>query len=147
MVRLDGDRVYPYVALVQPERKGEQVRVWDPVCAVGCPLGNDPVPSHGQVSSLTNELNGSNYWMITAPTYFGNSGGGVYHATSRKLIGVFSKIYTHGKGNPVVIPHMGLCTPIDTVRNWLRGEGLDHLLGGAETVAAEATAAQVTKGD
>lgn len=147
MVRIDGDRVYPYVALVQPERKGEAVRVWDPVCAVGCPLGNDPVPSHGQVSSLTNELNGSNYWMITAPTYFGNSGGGVYHATSRKLIGVFSKIYTHGKGNPVVIPHMGLCTPIDTVRNWLRGEGLDHLLGGAETVAAEATAAQVTKGD
>lgn len=147
MVRLECDRVFPYVALVQPERKGDQVRVWDPVCAVGCPLGNDPVPSHGQVSSLTNELNGSNYWMITAPTYFGNSGGGVYHATSRRLIGVFSKIYTHGKGNPVVIPHMGLCTPIETVRDWLRGEGLDHLLGGTEPVAAEATAVQVTKGD
>lgn len=147
LVRLEGDRVYPYVALAQPEQKGERVRVWDPVCAVGCPLGNDPVPSHGQVSSLTNELNGSNYWMITAPTYFGNSGGGVYHATSRKLIGVFSKIYTHGKGNPVVIPHMGLCTPIDTVRDWLRGEGLDHLLGSEAKVAAEATAVQVTKGD
>lgn len=147
LVRLEGDRVYPYVALAQPEQKGERVRVWDPVCAVGCPLGNDPVPSHGQVSSLTNELNGSNYWMITAPTYFGNSGGGVYHATSRKLIGVFSKIYTHGKGNPVVIPHMGLCTPIDTVRDWLRGEGLDHLLGSEAKVAAEAAAIQVTKGD
>jgi hypothetical protein len=98
------------------------------VCAVGCPLGNDPVPTHGEVSSLANELNGANYWMINAPTYFGNSGGGVYRADTRQLIGVFSKIYTHGKGNPVVIPHMGLCTPISAVYEWLAAEQLAHLL-------------------
>ncbi|MCA8965741.1 MAG: hypothetical protein KDC48_12730, partial [Planctomycetes bacterium] len=87
-----------------------------------------PVPSHGEVSSLKNELNGANYWMINAPTYFGNSGGGIYLADTHQLIGVFSKIYTHGKGNPVVVPHMGLCTPIDVVYDWLKEEGLSHLL-------------------
>ena len=92
------------------------------------PLGNDPVPSQGEVSSLKNELNGANYWMITAPTYFGNSGGGVYRADTHQLIGVFSKIYTHGKGSPVVIPHMGLCTPMDEIYKWLQEDKYDHVL-------------------
>ena len=128
LVRVFTDRQLPNVANVLPRSETGQIKVWDPVCAVGCPLGNDPVPSHGEVSSLKNELNGANYWMINAPTYFGNSGGGIYLADTHQLIGVFSKIYTHGKGNPVVVPHMGLCTPIDVVYDWLAEEGLSHLL-------------------
>ncbi len=133
LVKLDTDRKLPNVANVLPREDTGEVHVWDPVCAVGCPLGNDPVPSKGEVSSLKNELNGANYWMVNAPTYFGNSGGGIYRADTRQLIGVFSKIYTHGKGQPVVVPHMGLCTPMDLVYDWLDDEGLDHLLR-SETV-------------
>ena len=128
LVQLVTDRKFPFVANVLPRAECGDVKVWDPVCAVGCPLGNDPVPSHGEVSSLKNELNGANYWMINAPTYFGNSGGGIYRADTRQLIGVFSKIYTHGKGTPVVVPHMGLCTPIELVYEWLAAEKLEHLL-------------------
>jgi S1-C subfamily serine protease len=128
LVQVHTDRQLPFVANVLPRDETGAVKVWDPVCAVGCPLGNDPVPSHGEVSSLKNELNGANYWMVNAPTYFGNSGGGIYRADTRQLIGVFSKIYTHGKGTPVVIPHMGLCTPIEAVYQWLAAEKLDHLL-------------------
>jgi S1-C subfamily serine protease len=128
LVKLEGDTVYPNVANAFPRTCQSPIKVWDQVCAVGCPLGNDPVPSNGEVSSLNNELNGSNYWMINAPTYFGNSGGGVYLTGTRQLIGVFSKIYTHGKGNPVVVPHMGLCTPIGSIYEWLTEEGLEHVL-------------------
>ncbi|MFN3243861.1 MAG: trypsin-like peptidase domain-containing protein [Planctomycetota bacterium] len=128
LVKLVTDRKLPNVANVLPREETDEVNVWDPVCAVGCPLGNDPVPSKGEVSSLTNELNGANYWMVNAPTYFGNSGGGIYRADTRQLIGVFSKIYTHGKGQPVVVPHMGLCTPMDLVYEWLEDEKMDHLL-------------------
>ena len=128
LVRVFTDRKLPNVANLLPRSEASQVRVWDSVCAVGCPLGNDPVPSQGEVSSLHNELNGANYWMINAPTYFGNSGGGIYRADTKQLIGVFSKIYTHGKGNPVVVPHMGLCTPIEQIYSWLDDEKLSHLL-------------------
>jgi len=128
LVRLYTDRKLPNVANVLRRDDIDRVVVWEPVCAVGCPLGNDPVPSHGEISSLSNKLNGSNYWMINAPTYFGNSGGGIYLSDTHQLIGVFSKIYTHGKGNPVVVPHMGLCTPINLVFDWLAEEQLSHLL-------------------
>jgi len=128
LVKLDTELQLPNVANVLPRNETNQVRVWDSVCAVGCPLGNDPVPSKGEVSSLQNELNGANYWMVNAPTYFGNSGGGIYRADTRQLIGVFSKIYTHGKGQPVVVPHMGLCTPINLIYEWLADADMDHLL-------------------
>ena len=128
LVQLETERQLPNVANVLPRNETDQVKVWDPVCAVGCPLGNDPVPSKGEVSSLSNVLNGANYWMVNAPTYFGNSGGGIYRSDTRQLIGVFSKIYTHGKGQPVVVPHMGLCTPMDLVYDWLSEAKMDHLL-------------------
>lgn len=145
LVCLATDRKLPNVANVLPPNGTDRVVVWEPVCAVGCPLGNDPVPSHGEISSLENELNGSNYWMINAPTYFGNSGGGIYLADTHQLIGVFSKIYTHGKGNPVVVPHMGLCTPIDLIYDWLVEEQMAHLLtsSAVERVDISALAAPI----
>jgi S1-C subfamily serine protease len=127
LVQLLTDRVFPFTATVYPP-DGRALSVWDPVCAVGCPLGNDPLPSQGEISSLQNHVNDANYWMINAPTWFGNSGGGVYLGASHQLIGVFSKIYTHGRGDPVVVTHMGLCTPIDAIYAWLSHEGLVHLL-------------------
>lgn len=132
LLKLRSTETWTGLAKVLRGERASHVEVWDPIYAVGCPLGNDPIPTHGSISSLKNELNGANYWMINAPTYFGNSGGGVYLAESRELIGVFSKIYTHGKGNPVVIPHMGLCTPITAIHEWLCREKMDWVLAGDE---------------
>lgn len=116
------------IARVISREDAERIKVWDPVYAVGCPLGNDPIPTKGEVSSLRNELNGANYWMINAPTYFGNSGGGVFAADTRELCGVFSKIYTHGRGNAVVIPHMGLFTPMPLIYEWLEKADMAFVL-------------------
>jgi S1-C subfamily serine protease len=68
LVQIFTDRKLPNVANVLPRAEAPTIKVWDAVCAVGCPLGNDPVPSNGEISSLSNELNGANYWMINAPT-------------------------------------------------------------------------------
>jgi len=116
------------IARALPRQRCGEIQVWDRIWAVGCPLGNDPIPTQGEISSVENLLSDSNYWMINAPTYFGNSGGGVFLAESRELIGVFSKIYTHGKGNPVVVPHMGLCTPMNLIYEWLDDEELAFIL-------------------
>ncbi|HLU39215.1 MAG TPA: trypsin-like peptidase domain-containing protein [Planctomycetota bacterium] len=142
LLKLRSSQRWPHLASVLPRERICTVAVWDPIYAVGCPLGNDPIPTQGAISSLRNELNGTNYWMINAPTYFGNSGGGIYLAETRELIGVFSKIYTHGKGNPVVIPHMGLCTPIAAIYEWLTREKMDWVLGSPQDVAAAAAPAK-----
>ncbi|MGE0144741.1 MAG: trypsin-like peptidase domain-containing protein [Planctomycetota bacterium] len=128
VLRLRTERQFHHVAKVLTRSEADHVKLWDEIYAIGCPLGNDPIPTRGSIASQSNVLNGVNYWMINAPTYYGNSGGGIYLADSRSLVGVFSKIYTHGRGNPVVIPHMGLCTPIKSVYEWLDREKLSHVL-------------------
>jgi hypothetical protein len=68
--------------------------------------------------------------MISAPTYIGNSGGGIFDAQTHELLGIFSKIYTHGNLRPTVVPHMGLVTPLITVYDWLERTGHGDLVPG-----------------
>ena len=41
---------------------------------------------------------------------------------------MFSKIYTHGRNTPVVIPHMGLFTPMPAIHAWLEQAGMAFVL-------------------
>lgn len=128
LLKVRGGSIYPTAARMLPAANIGRVSVFTSIYAVGCPLGNDPIPTGGEVASLRNQVNNNNYWMINAPTYFGNSGGGVFLAETRELVGVFSKIYTHGSGRPTVIPHMGLATPIDVVTKFLEKNGYGFIV-------------------
>ncbi len=99
-------------------------RIFHSIYAVGCPLGNDPIPTSGEIADLDHQIDGSRYWMISAPTYIGNSGGGIYDGSSNHLMGVFSKIYTHGNLRPTIVPHMGLVVPLDSIYDWLEADDL-----------------------
>lgn len=101
-----------------------RVRTFDRIYAVGCPLGNEPIPTFGEIADTQHVVDGSSYWMISAPTYIGNSGGGIFDAQTHELLGIFDKIYTHGTLRPTVIPHMGLVTSLSTIYDWLDKVGL-----------------------
>jgi S1-C subfamily serine protease len=105
-----------------------EVRVFDPIYAVGCPLGNDPIPTLGEVAATQHVVDGQSYWMVSAPTYIGNSGGGIFDAQTHELIGIFSKIYTHGATRSTIVPHMGLATPMPVVYEWLDRAGCTALV-------------------
>ena len=134
LVKLRSTRLWQAAARVLPKAKAAHVRVTDPVYAAGCPLGNDPILTRGEISALGNDVAGGNYWMLTAPTYYGNSGGGIYLADSLQLLGVFSKIYSPGGRREFVVTHMGLCTPIAAVHEWLDGLGYGFVLEEAQAV-------------
>jgi S1-C subfamily serine protease len=106
----------------------ENVRIFDSVVAVGCPLGNDPIPTRGEIATCHHEVDGETYWMINAPTYIGNSGGGIFDSRTHELVGIFSKIYTHGSLRPTIVPHMGLVTPMTKVYDWLVQAGYGDLI-------------------
>ncbi|HIG11726.1 MAG: serine protease [bacterium] len=114
-------------ALAARKRLGA-VHMFEEIYAVGCPLGNDPIPTRGEIADVHHRVDGERYWMISAPTYIGNSGGGIFDADSHELLGIFSKIYTHGNLRPTVIPHMGLVTPLSVIYDWLESVGHGHLI-------------------
>ena len=118
----------PYGARLASRERLCAVNTFDPIYAVGCPLGNDPIPTYGEVADIHHKVDGDRYWMISAPTYIGNSGGGIFDAERHELLGIFSKIYTHGNLRPTVVPHMGLVTPLLEIYDWLEKVGYGVLL-------------------
>ena len=122
-LRLDSTHRLPYLADLMSPDDLRGVDIFSPAYAVGCPLGNRPLPTLGEVSSKDKVVGDQTFWMLNAPTFFGNSGGGIYSVPSCRLIGVSSMIYTYGKSNPTVVPHMGLFVPLDAIYRWLDDEG------------------------
>ena len=128
-------------AKLAPRSRLERVHIFDRVYAVGCPLGNEPIPTFGEIADTHHSVDGASYWMISAPTYIGNSGGGIFDARTHELLGIFSKIYTHGTLRPTVIPHMGLVTSLQTIYDWLDRVGYAELEGREELAQATAASA------
>ena len=127
LLRLDSARQFLYLAELMPRSELDTLDVFSPAYAVGCPLGNRPLPTLGQISSKAKVVGDQTFWMLNAPTYFGNSGGGVYQSPKFQLIGVSSMVYMYGKRNPTVVPHMGLFVPLNTIYNWLTEADLTFL--------------------
>lgn len=118
------------------------IRIFDQVYAVGCPLGNDPIPTFGEIADTQHMVDGVRYWMISAPTYIGNSGGGIFDAQTHELLGIFSKIYTHGTMRPTVVPHMGLVMSFQTIYDWLETVGFASLEPNPDDVQVQAASAK-----
>lgn len=119
LLRLDTKDLTDNTARLGRPSRLASLRIFDRVYAVGCPLGNDPIPTLGQVAATQHEVDGQTYLMINAPTYVGNSGGGIFDADTHELLGIFSKVYTHGSLRPTIVTHMGLVTPLDVVYDWM----------------------------
>ncbi len=138
---MESDAPYEHGARLATRQTLEQVAIFGSVYAVGCPLGNDPIPTFGEVADLRHQVDGEPYWMISAPTYIGNSGGGIFDAATHELIGIFSKIYTHGALRPTVVPHMGLVTPLARIYDWLESVGHGDLVPGSRPALEHLSAA------
>lgn len=102
------------------------VQVFTPLYAVGCPLGHDPLPTRGEIATLAKEVSGERFWMMNAPTIYGNSGGGVFHGETRELLGVSVMICTYDGAVSTPVPHLGILAPMETVYDWLDARGYTH---------------------
>lgn len=123
LLELVSDEPLEFGARLASRDRLAQAQIFEAVVAVGCPLGNDPIPTRGEIATCQHVVDGETYWMINAPTYIGNSGGGIFDGETRELLGIFSKIYTHGSLRPTIVPHMGLVTPLTKVYDWLETVG------------------------
>ncbi len=121
LLRLRTGERFENVAQLVPKGRISDLDLFTRIYAVGCPLGNRPLPTYGQISSKHKQVGDQVFWMVTAPTFFGNSGGGIFLAETGELVGISSMIYTYtyGLNRSMVVPHMGLFVPIDTVVEWL----------------------------
>lgn len=139
LLALDTREHLPNGARLASRERVHSVAIFDDIYAVGCPLGNDPIPTPGEIAAVSHDVEGGSYWMISAPTYIGNSGGGIFDARTFELLAIFSKIYTHGSTRTTIVPHMGLATPLSIVYDWLDRVGQGQVVDAQAERGVEAT--------
>ena len=120
LLKLRSERLFPVAARLASRERIRETTVFTPIYTVGCPLGHDPLPSFGEITTLRKEVNGERFWMMSAPTIFGNSGGGVFHRETLEMIGVSAMICTFDNPVSTPVPHLGILVPLDAVFDWLR---------------------------
>ncbi|MBT7557150.1 hypothetical protein HN615_09520 [Candidatus Woesearchaeota archaeon] len=95
-------------------------------------LGHPPIATEGHISYMDDEIDHYKYWMSTAQTIFGNSGGSIYRwSQSRKqyeYIGIPSRISIQPMGfSADAITHMGYFIPIDRIYNLLESNNYNFI--------------------
>lgn len=121
----DKENVADWVANMFPLEDLENVHIFDDCFAVGASLGHPPVASKGMITYMDDEIDSFKYWMSSAPTIFGNSGGAVYRwntdSKQYEYIGIPSRISIQPMGfSADAITHMGYFIPIDRVYKLLQ---------------------------
>ena len=111
------------------EQRINDVKVFDRVYAIGCPLGYGPMPTLGEISTKnkTLKVKGPTHWMLNAPTIFGNSGGGIYLADTQEFIGVLSRVSAYNNFVNIAVPHMGILVKPQDIKSWLDEENLQFV--------------------
>jgi len=116
----DTEQTCDYIANLFPLDDIDNVHIFDDVFAVGASLGHPPIASEGIITYMDDEIDHYKYWMSSAQTIYGNSGGACYRwSPSRKVydwIGVPSRISVAPSGfSSDAITHMGYFIPIDRI--------------------------------
>tara|TARA_Y100000310_G_scaffold310839_1_gene356508 strand:+ start:11077 stop:11940 length:864 start_codon:yes stop_codon:yes gene_type:complete len=124
LLKIKSEKKFENVARMFP--KGEykkELKMFQPVYAIGCGLGHPPLQTKGQLAGFTDIIDNYPYWLSTAPTIFGNSGGSVYRGDTYEFIGIPSRIAVIAAGfSADAITHMSYFIPISTIYNFLEDQ-------------------------
>jgi S1-C subfamily serine protease len=123
LLHLRTGRPAPAVAALYPRGKEDQLRVGMPVLCVGAGMGEPPVQTAGFLSQFGREIEQKEFWLNTAPSIFGNSGGALFLADTYELIGVPARIAVAMLGfSADAITHLSYAIPITRIYQFLEDQ-------------------------
>jgi len=99
----------------------EDMRIFDPVYTIGCPMLEPPIITLGNIGSLDVRGNISS----TAPAYFGNSGGGLFNKRG-ELLGLLSRI--SGRSPSSLYTNLTLSVSINKIKTLLDLNGFGYVM-------------------
>lgn len=137
LLKVDTPKKLPYVASIVPEDKIRDIKVFTPTWTCGCSLLHDPFPNPGNITYLTEELEGKLYWMGNGHSIFGNSGGAVFLAETGEQVGVTARVTTIQLGFGYdVQTWMGFLVPPQRIYQFLKEQEMQFIFDENDTFKA-----------
>lgn len=123
LLKMRSDYDIDNVADLFPRNSEGDLRVGMKVIAIGAGLGEPPVQTEGLLSQFGREIDRREYWLNSAPTIFGNSGGSLFLKNTLQLIGVPSRIAVSMAGfSADAITHLSYSIPITRIYDFLEAQ-------------------------
>lgn len=120
LLKLRDEDAPPSVARLYPRGEESRLRLGMYVNVLGAALGEPPIYTDGRLAQFGREIENKEYWISTAPTIYGNSGGACYLEETGELIGVPARIaVAGGVFSSDAITHLGFIIPITRVYQFL----------------------------
>jgi len=134
-----------FVAKILPADK--QLRLFQEIYAVGCPLLVDPMFTKGEVTDLDNTIDKKSYIGGTANIIWGNSGGAVMAKFGEEwfFCGIPSRGY--GAPNGQFVTYMGYYISPIRIRNFATSQKLTFLLNATDTPTKSFEAREASRSD
>lgn len=138
LLRLRSDTPVPSVVTFYPRGKEHELRIGMPVICVGAGLGEAPVQTMGILSQFGIEIDRREFWLSTAPSIFGNSGGALFLDATYEMIGVPARIaVTMGGFAMDAITHLSYSIPITRIYDFLETQKFRFIYDPEFTEAGE----------
>lgn len=139
LLRLRSSQPVDFVApLMTPANAKKNLFIFTPVYTVGCGLGVPPLVTTGHIGGFDFMIDNYPYTLTTAPSIYGNSGGGVFCQETGEVIGITARIAVVLSGfmgsSPVT--HMSFAISPETIYAFLEEQIYDFIVNPAKTSAA-----------
>lgn len=116
LLKLRTTKQFEYVAKLYPKGKSDNMWLTSNVCSCGCSLGHEPIINFGNLMGKHDMIENREYWLSTANTIFGNSGGSDFLLDTHEYIGITARISGYQLGfNVDIVTWMGFIIPIETI--------------------------------
>jgi len=120
LLKIKSQRKFEHVAKMYPKGKEDDIFLGMPTVAVGCSLGHEPVICYGTLTGKHDRIENKEYWMSTANTIFGNSGGAEFLRDTHEYIGITARVSGVNLGFSVdIITWMGFFVPITSIYGFI----------------------------
>jgi len=127
-----------YIAALYPQDEIKKIHVLDQLFCVGAAMGHEPIMTKGNLNFMDEIIEGKEYWMSSAPSIFGNSGGSVYRYSAEReqheFLGIPARITVDIAGfSTDAITHMGYFVPITRIYKLLDRNNLSFIYDKSKT--------------
>lgn len=128
-----------FISNLFPIDKIDNIHISDVVYAVGAALGQEPMMTKGIINFMNVQIEGFEYWLSSAPTIFGNSGGAIFRFDPTRerfeYIGIPARIAVtmSGFGAIDAITHLGYLIPIPRIYSFLKEGFYDFIFDPEKT--------------
>jgi S1-C subfamily serine protease len=124
LLRLKTERKIDHVATMFPKgQHKERLRMFMNLYAVGCGLGHPPLATRGNLTGFNDIIDNYPYFLSTAATIFGNSGGAIFLDETYEFIGVPSRVAVSISGfSADAITHLSYFIPIMSIYRFIKDQ-------------------------